>query len=112
MRNPKWSETEIMIVLDFYLANYPNIPDKDSDKVKDLVNLLKKLNNKNEISKSQNFRNLNGVYMKMMNFHHLNPIHNGSGLSSVLILDREIFSKYKDNKKELRSKVLKIKKEL
>ena len=33
----------------------------------------------------------NGVYMKLMNFHHINPEYSGKGLESVSQLDREIF---------------------
>ena len=74
MKNPKWTREEIILTLAFYHKHYPSIPEKNSEEIKYLSMLLRKLIKSQNISINRKYRNENGVYMKLMNFHHLNPI--------------------------------------
>ena len=91
MRNPKWSREEIILTLNFYHLHYPTIPDKSSTEIEKLSNTLRKLQTKVGDNINEKYRNLNGVYMKLMNFHHFNPNHSGEGLRGGSKLDEEIF---------------------
>ena len=101
MRNPKWTRDELLLTLDFYHKNFPRIPEKNSDSILALSKTLRKIQTiliKNIDSK---YRNVNGVHMKLMNFHHINPEYSGKGLYSVSQLDRKIFEEFINKKEEL-----------
>ena len=101
MRNPKWSRDEIILTLNFYHQKYPVIPEKSSTDIENLSNTLRKLQIKLGDNINEKYRNPNGVYMKLMNFHHFNPNHPGEGLSGGSKLDEEIFLEFKDDLKNL-----------
>lgn len=50
MKNPKWTRDELLLTLDFYLKNFPRIPERNSDLISYLSKTLRKvqktLNNK------------------------------------------------------------------
>ena len=104
MKNAKWTRDEIIIALDFYHKNYPSIPDGSSDKIQELSNTIRKLQIILDGDINQTFRNTNGVYMKLMNFHHFNPNHSGDGLGRGSKLDKEIFKEF-ENDLELLSQI-------
>ena len=101
MKNPKWTRDELILTLDFYHRHYPQIPEKNSKEIYELSETLRKTQNilGNEINSK--YRNANGVHMKLMNFHHINPSYLGKGLGSVSQLDREIFEYYEGTKDSL-----------
>jgi len=101
LRNPKWSRDEIILTLNFYHQKYPVIPEKSSTEIENLGNTLRKLQIKLGDNINEKYRNPNGVYMKLMNFHHFNPNHPGEGLSGGSKLDEEIFLEFKDDLKNL-----------
>lgn len=94
MRNKKWSRDEIIILLNFYHEHYPHIPAKTSPKVKEMSDLIRNMKLKLDGELNEEYRNPNGVYMKMMNFHHFNPDYEGDGLKGGSILDRELVNKF------------------
>ena len=102
MKNAKWTRDEIIIALDFYHKNYPSIPDGSSDKIQELSNTIRKLQIILDGDINQTFRNTNGVYMKLMNFHHLNPNHFGKGLHVASKLDAEIFKEFENKLEKLK----------
>lgn len=102
MKNPKWSRDELIVTLDFYLCNYPKIPEKNSEEISNLSDMIRKILIKLEVPKDVNFRNKNGVYMKLMNFHHLNPNHLGDGLKRVSKLDQEIWNEFNADRTKLK----------
>ena len=97
MRNPKWSREEIILTLNFYHLHYPTIPDKSSTEIENLSNTLRKLQTKVGDNINEKYRNPNGVYMKLMNFHHCNPNHSGEGLRGGSKLDEEIFLEFQND---------------
>mgnify|MGYP001216674918 CR=1 FL=1 len=101
MRNPKWTRDEILLTLDFYFKNYPNIPEKESNSIKILSDNLRRIQSIFNKDINSSLRNTDGVYMKLMNFHHINPEHSGKGLERVSRLDKEIFTEFIDKKDEL-----------
>lgn len=93
-RNPPWTSDEIILALDLYRRTYPSIPGKTSSEVVQLSETLRHLKALMGETPSADYRNANGVYMKLMNFHHINPNHEGSGLAGGSRLDRELFNRY------------------
>lgn len=80
IRNPPWSRDELIVTLDFYLRYSPHIPSKKSDEITALSNLLNQLQNRLGGVVPDKFRNVNGVYMKLMNFRRFDPEYTGVGL--------------------------------
>ncbi len=97
MRNPKWSRDEVILALDFYHRFYPKIPSKTSQEIKELSESLRKLRLKLDGNLSETYRNVNGVYMKLMNFHPFNLEYSGASLKNTSKLDGEIFSEFEND---------------
>ncbi|MDC0147061.1 hypothetical protein OAH94_06905, partial [Amylibacter sp.] len=100
-RNPKWSKEETIIALDFYFKNQPKFPEKNSPGIKAVSVTLRNMKLQKVKSINANYRNVTGVYMKLMNFQHLNFKHLHSGLHGGSILDRKLFKKYQNNQRDL-----------
>lgn len=72
-RNPDWSRDELILALDLYLKNPQSPPGKTSSAVRALSQDLNDLNTALSRTGAENFRNANGVYMKVMNFRRFDP---------------------------------------
>jgi 5-methylcytosine-specific restriction protein A len=79
MRNPIWLRDELILALELYLSNRALPPGKTSQPVAELSALLNRLNAALGRSGGVDFRNPNGVYMKMMNFRRFDPEVTSSG---------------------------------
>lgn len=102
VRNPDWTRDELILALNCYISNFPKIPGKTSKEVIELSGTLNKLSQVLSSDTSVTFRNENGVYMKMMNFHANNPQHQNAGLRSGGKLDQLIFDEFYQRPKELK----------
>jgi 5-methylcytosine-specific restriction protein A len=80
-RNPDWTRDELILALDFYLRHRPNPPGQGSKEVTQLSQTLNQLNARlfGTGIGTQEFRNPNGVYMKLMNFRSLDPEYTQAG---------------------------------
>jgi predicted HNH restriction endonuclease len=78
-RNPIWSRDELILALDLYLRHRASPPSKTSEEVAELSAFLSKLAGAREATDAQTFRNVNGVYMKMMNFRRFDPEYTVDG---------------------------------
>lgn len=103
MRPPKWIRDEIIIALDFYQRYFPDIPEKESQEISDLSKKLRSIRVKLGDSITSQYRNVNGVYMKLMNFHAINPDFQGRGLDRYSQLDKEIFEEFSEDISGLRT---------
>jgi predicted HNH restriction endonuclease len=79
--NPDWVRDELILALNIYLKHRPNLPGKDSEDILSLSTLLNRLGEKlfSPEERSDTFRNVNGVYMKLMNFRRLDPQYTAGG---------------------------------
>lgn len=80
MRNPTWSRDELIVTLNFYLRYTPTIPGNTSHEISELSDFLNRLQSKTGGDLPDKFRNINGVYMKLMNFRRFDPDYEGKGL--------------------------------
>ena len=77
-RNPTWSRDELILTLDLYVQFKGNPPGKTSKNILDLSDLLNKMDAQIGNRKAD-FRNPNGVYMKVMNFRRFDPVYTSQG---------------------------------
>tara|TARA_Y100000996_G_C22360609_1_gene576729 strand:- start:89 stop:802 length:714 start_codon:yes stop_codon:yes gene_type:complete len=103
MKNPKWLRDELLLVLHLYLQNSKSPPSKTSETVYEMCETLGKLNNKLRIGSNTEkyFRNINSVYMKMMNFRNLDNSIDGKGLSNGGKDEQIVWDLYADKLEEL-----------
>jgi 5-methylcytosine-specific restriction enzyme A len=73
-RNRAWNRDELIVALDFYVRFNGNPPSKRSAEIKALSALLNDLSQQDGKS-TEKFRNVNGVYMKLMNFRRFDPAY-------------------------------------
>ena len=100
-RNPPWDYDEIILALDFYFHCRPSIPEKGSKAIKELSDTLRALAARLGNEVTADYRNPNGVYMKLMNFKALDPQYEGAGLTSASAKDKEVFETYAADTEEL-----------
>lgn len=100
-RNPKWTRDEIILTLDFYFQHYPKIPEKHSKEIQGLSDLLRSLSIRLGQDLADTYRNSNGVYMKLMNFHHFNDEHPADGLKGGSKLDEDVFHEFSKDRHHL-----------
>ena len=77
-RNPTWSRDELILTLDLYVQFKGNPPGKTSKNIVELSDLLNKMGAQSANRKAD-FRNANGVYMKVMNFRRFDPTYISQG---------------------------------
>lgn len=108
-RNPDWSRDELILALDLYLRHRKSPPSKESAEVAELSTLLVRIAASSGARGS--FRNVNGVYMKMMNFRRHDPQYTTGGkvgLTRGNKLELVIWNEFADNPEKLAEAVSKI----
>ena len=78
-RNPTWIRDELILALDLYLRHAGNPPSKGSAEIDELSETLNRLGRYFGIATEDRFRNVNGVYMKLMNFRRFDPLFTQAG---------------------------------
>jgi len=81
MRNPNWTEDELLLVINLYFEN--SWLDKTNPKVIEMSQILNRLPVHSKENRKKNFRNPNGVAMKLGNLRRLDPDYEGEGLNQV-----------------------------
>ena len=91
-RSPDWSREELILALDLYKRRWPQIGKTDPELValSALLNRLPIHFNHPE----EEFRNVNGVHMKLAKFARLDPSYPGEGLKRGNKLESVIWEKY------------------
>jgi 5-methylcytosine-specific restriction enzyme A len=81
-RNPPWSRDELILALDLYVRFNGNPPGKSSPEIVGLSTLLNRIAGGSE-GEATDFRNPNGVYMKLMNFRRFDPVYRAQGKTGL-----------------------------
>ena len=108
-KNPFWSRDEHLIALDFYLKYGNKMPDQSSIEIQELSNWLNNLQKIIGGDLPDKFRNINGVYMKLMNFRRIDPSYHGVGLSNGSKDEKVVWDLFAANSGELNKIVTQIK---
>lgn len=81
-RNPPWSRDELILALDLYVRFKGNPPGKSSPEIMGLSSLLNRIAGGSG-GEAEDFRNPNGVYMKLMNFRRFDPVYQAQGKTGL-----------------------------
>ena len=101
-RNPTWSRDELIVTLDFYLRHSSSLSGKTSKEIIELSEFLNRLREQVGGSGDGKLRNVNGIYMKLMNFRRFDPDYSGAGLQRSEREDEVVWDLYSSRKEELR----------
>jgi 5-methylcytosine-specific restriction enzyme A len=82
-RNPSWSRDELILGLDLYVRFKGNPPGKSSEEIIGLSKILNRIPGSG-VERGLDFRNPNGVYMKLMNFRRFDPVYQVQGKSGLV----------------------------
>ena len=104
-RNVTWTRDELILALEFYMRHRASgaMPRQNSQEIKFLSETLNKLAVLHDLPRGENFRNENGVYLKLMNFHHIDPHWSGQGMAGVSRADRAVFADFAERPETLKN---------
>lgn len=71
-RNPPWTRDELILALNLYVQHEGNPPGKQSPEITSLSDTLNAMG-RSITGRNEDYRNPNGVYMKVMNFRRFDP---------------------------------------
>jgi 5-methylcytosine-specific restriction protein A len=101
--NPNWTRDELILALDLYFRVNPRRVTDDDPEILALSRLLNQLPTHAERSDSEDFRNANGVRMKLSNFLRFDPSYAGVGLSRGSHLEKEVWDEFANDSAKLES---------
>lgn len=100
-RNPPWTRDELILALDLYFrAGRRQLRPVELEVIQ-LSQLLNRLPFHARENRGADFRNPQGVSMKLANFLAIDPTYSGIGLQQVSKLDREIWNDFADSEERL-----------
>ena len=102
-KNPTWSRDELILALDLYVRFKGSPPGKTSPEVVTLSDLLNEMGSQ-IANRASDFRNANGVYMKVMNFRRFDPVYISQGKKGLQRggkLEEEVWNYFADDTIEL-----------
>lgn len=108
MRNPNWTEEEIILALDLYFDMDFGQMNKTNERVIELSNLLNQLPFHSS-GRDEKFRNPNGVAMRLNNFKTYDDQYEGVGLKGGGSFVQSVFEKFDKDRSELNRRALQIK---
>lgn len=93
-RNPNWTRDELILALSLYMHAERRQLEASHEKVANLSADLNKLPIHDESLRDIDFRNPQGVSMKLGNFLSLDPLYEGVGLQRGSKLDKEVWNEF------------------
>lgn len=93
-RNAKWTRDELILALDLYFRHPPSHISQNHPEIIALSRVLNTLPLHETRRETADFRNPNGVYMKLCNFLRLDPAYNGKGLDAGSKLDETVWDEF------------------
>lgn len=103
MKNPKWHRDELIITLNLYYSLESKSFVSTNAEIINLSKILNKLPLHSNHIKNSDFRNPNGVAMKLSNFTAIDPNNPAKGLDRSSKLDKQVFYEFKDNRDILKN---------
>lgn len=102
MRNPKWQRDELILTLNLYYELDSKLFSNTNSQVIELSQQLNSLPIYSQAERNLNFRNANGVAMKLSNFMAIDADNTNQGLSSYSKKDKEIYNEFHGKRNELK----------
>lgn len=100
-KNVDWCRDELILALDVYFRLAGAVPAPQRDDIRELSALLRAAGFHPSSVHHANFRSPASVVMKLMNFRSIDPGYGGKGLTAGGRLDREVWSEFGSNPKQL-----------
>ncbi|GAD03310.1 HNH endonuclease [Agarivorans albus] len=94
MRSPNWTKDELILALDLYFKESESIGNANHTKVIELSEVLNSLPIHESSARKQEFRNPNGVGMKLANFLRYDPNYEGKGLKQGSALEKVVWEEF------------------
>ncbi len=101
-RNPNWTRDELILALDLYFSEGRKQLEASHPKVIALSHLLNQLPIHDKTLREIQFRNANGVSMKLGNFLAIDPEYEGVGLARGSKLEQEVWDEFANQPYELK----------
>jgi 5-methylcytosine-specific restriction protein A len=99
-RNPDWTRDELILALDVYVRFKGNPPGKGSQEILELSRIVNGIWGSDRSGRREDFRNANGVYMKLMNFRRFDPAYQEQGKAGLKRgnkLEEEVWADFASN---------------
>jgi 5-methylcytosine-specific restriction protein A len=93
-RNPDWTRDELILALDLFIDAKRKQLDSSDLRVIELSELLNRLPLHSGRPRASDFRNPNGVSMKLGNFLRIDPEYSGKGLARGNKLEQEVWDEF------------------
>jgi 5-methylcytosine-specific restriction protein A len=111
-RNPDWTRDELILALDLYFRFDRKQLDAKNPEVIELSKTLNLLQIHGNDKRNAEFRNSQGVSMKLANFSSIDPEYSGVGLQRGGKLDKQIWDEFANDESRLRTVAASIRKSL
>lgn len=103
MKNPKWHRDELILTLNLYFNLESSSFISTNPEIINLSKILNKLPLHSNQTRNSDFRNPNGVAMKLSNFTSIDPDNPAKGLDRTSQLDKQIFFEFQNNQNLLKN---------
>ena len=111
-RNPDWTRDELILALDLYFRSNRKQLDAKNPEVIELSRTLNLLQIHSNDMRNAEFRNAQGVSMKLANFSSIDPEYPGVGLQRGGKLDKQIWNEFALDQNRLTTVTSSIRKSL
>lgn len=111
-RNPDWTRDELILALDLYFRSNRKQLDAKNPEVIELSRTLNLLQIHDNDKRNAEFRNSQGVSMKLANFSSIDPEYSGVGLQRGGKLDKQIWDEFAHDLNRLKTTTASIRKNL
>jgi 5-methylcytosine-specific restriction enzyme A len=101
-RNPDWTRDELILALDLYFRSNRRQLDTTNPEVVELSKVLNQLPIHSDEKRNADFRNPQGVSMKLGNFLSIDPKYPGIGLHRGSKLDKQVWDEFANDRKRLK----------
>ena len=108
MRNKPWERDELILALETYFSLDSRTPSPTLSEAIGLSRLLRKIPPLTGESRNANYRSVDSVVMKLMNFRSLDQTYHGVGLRASGKADKEVWEEFAEDPERLRQTVLAI----
>ncbi|MCX8532683.1 HNH endonuclease [Chryseobacterium luquanense] len=98
MKNPKWHRDELILTLNLYYNLESKSFVSTNSEIINLSKILNKLPLHSNQSRNSDFRNPNGVAMKLSNFTSIDSNNPAKGLDRTSRLDKQIFFEFQNSR--------------
>ncbi len=98
---PNWNRDELILALELYFRVNPSHTNKNDPEIINLSRVLNELSIHSKKQFGDQFRNPNGVYMKLCNYLRFDPEYHGVGLKRGGKLEEDVWNEFSKDRQRL-----------